>query len=139
MDCFEHNQIGGRYGHGKTSYQGQQTSMHRAVYCRQHQIPLETIKGLVVRHTCDNGRCINPEHLELGTYQENMDDKVQRGRSARGEAHGQVKLTGVNVQYIRDNYKARCPQFGTRALGRKFNLHNCTVSRIVRGENWSHV
>lgn len=36
--------------------------------------------GLVVRHKCDNGECINPEHMELGTQKENVHDMIARGR-----------------------------------------------------------
>jgi hypothetical protein len=50
---------------------------HRAVYEHFYgQIPA----GLVVRHKCDNGGCINPEHLELGTVADNNRDKIERGR-----------------------------------------------------------
>lgn len=34
-------------------------------------------KGLLVRHTCHNRNCINPDHLELGTYHDNMVDNYK--------------------------------------------------------------
>lgn len=42
-------------------------------------------EGLIIRHRCDNPSCVNPEHLEVGTYQENSDDMVSRGRHNNGQ------------------------------------------------------
>jgi hypothetical protein len=36
--------------------------------------------GMIVRHSCDSPGCVNPLHLMIGTYQDNMDDKMARGR-----------------------------------------------------------
>ncbi|CAH9016537.1 putative homing endonuclease [Vibrio phage 275E43-1] len=52
--------------------------VHRVVYELYHG---ELEQGLVVRHVCDNPKCINPEHLVSGTQQDNVQDRVQRGRS----------------------------------------------------------
>jgi hypothetical protein len=34
----------------------------------------------VVRHSCDNPPCVRPSHLLGGTMQDNVDDKMRRGR-----------------------------------------------------------
>jgi hypothetical protein len=54
-------------------------------------------KGLVVRHTCDNPLCINPDHLLIGTHNDNVQDKVNRGRQAKGTHNGRSKLTEPEV------------------------------------------
>jgi hypothetical protein len=37
-------------------------------------------EGLVIRHKCDNSKCINPEHMEVGTQKDNVHDAISRGR-----------------------------------------------------------
>ena len=49
--------------------------------------------GMDVCHKCDNRRCINPEHLFLGTRQENMTDAVSKGRQAKGSMLPHFKVT----------------------------------------------
>lgn len=70
-----------RDGYGRIDRGGRELLLHRYVYSITFGIILEP--GMVVRHKCDNPSCINPEHLELGTQLENMQDKILRNRPTK--------------------------------------------------------
>lgn len=57
----------------------------------------EITSGYVIRHTCDNPACVNPDHLIVGTHAENVADRVARDRSATGVKNGRAKLTEEQV------------------------------------------
>jgi hypothetical protein len=66
-------------------------------------------KDIVVRHKCDNRRCINIEHLEIGTRADNVKDRVERNRNAiqLGEINANSSLTNKNVVEILLNKENR--------------------------------
>lgn len=67
----------GQMGYGQAWYQGRAIGAHVLAYVAEHgPVP----KGSEVRHTCDTPRCVNPEHLILGTRRDNMRDMTARGR-----------------------------------------------------------
>lgn len=45
----------------------------------------------VVRHKCHNPACVNPDHLEGGSHQDNANDRVDRGTCPSGEDHWNYK------------------------------------------------
>lgn len=112
---------------------------HRAAYVAANNTSFEAIAGRVVRHSCDNPRCVNPAHLSLGPQQENIDFTVERKRQAKGSSHGMAELTEEAVRYIKANYKRRHKEFGGRALAARFGVHESTVSDIMCGYTWGHV
>jgi hypothetical protein len=67
----------GRGGYGRMTYEGVSQPAHRLAY---RAFVGEIPDGLYVLHTCDNRACINPEHLWLGTYSDNIRDAWAKGR-----------------------------------------------------------
>jgi hypothetical protein len=59
---------------------------HRLSYEMHNNVTID--KSVVICHTCDNAACINPMHLFIGTHADNVRDKVNKGRQAKGEKNG---------------------------------------------------
>jgi hypothetical protein len=81
----------------------------------------------VMRHKCDNPRCVNPNHLEPGTQAQNIQDIVVRGR------HGRRKLTEDEVAEIRSSTESN------RALATRFGVGIIAIRRSRIGETWKHL
>jgi len=65
------------FRYGQLIYRGARLLAHRASYLA---FIGDIEPGQVIRHTCDEGACVNPAHLRIGTQAENMADMVDRGR-----------------------------------------------------------
>ena len=84
-------------GYGMATVFGKSETIHRHIYrLSKGEIP----KGLFVLHKCDNKICINPEHLFLGTNQDNIDDMIQKDRKPKGDNHPQTVLTELKKQKL---------------------------------------
>lgn len=95
--------------------------------------------GACVMHTCDNTMCVNPNHLMLGTHQDNMRDRNSKGRQARlkGESNGNSKLTTKNVLNIRKLYSLG--EYSFKDLAKKFKVSKKLILNIVHRKAWKHV
>jgi hypothetical protein len=113
-------------------YKNISTNAHRIAYMIQHgSIP----DGMSVLHKCDNDKCINHEHLKLGDHAENMADRDERGRTAKGTRHGMVKLTPEQVKAIFDN-----PGNKTGVeLANEYGVSRAHISRIKLGRIWKEI
>lgn len=115
---------------------------HRVSFCLANSVTLDEIEGRVVRHQCDNPRCVNPSHLELGSHADNSHDMVSRGRDnpQRGEANCWHKLTESEVLAIRKLHDpAWHSGFGYKALAAMFGVSDRSVRRIIKREKWKHI
>lgn len=81
-NCWNWNKFKGVGGYGVMSFLGRRAYVHRVAYSllKDHTINVfqegrNTDTTLHVCHTCDNPSCINPEHLWIGTQEDNMKDR----------------------------------------------------------------
>lgn len=123
-------------GHSFNGFElsGKQQLAHRISWLFKHGIlPKENL----VCHTCDNRRCVNPNHLFLGSSQDNMNDKVVKGRAVggklKGEEHGKSKLTQEQIIAIRKS------NFTQKTLAQIYNVKQNTISMIKNNKIWKHL
>jgi predicted XRE-type DNA-binding protein len=138
-DCIEFKGYKNKGGYGQERSAGKVRLAHRIAYCKAKNIDIKQIDGLVVMHTCDNPPCVNPEHLRLGTQQENVDDMMKKGRhdfgGLVGEEHGKAKLTSEDVLRIREMVKFK----SQTEVARLFLICQPHVSDIVLRRRWAHL
>lgn len=94
--------------------------------------------GLNALHRCDVPCCVNPHHLFLGTNQDNVDDKMQKGRFKPmiGVNHGMAILTDEQVLEIRRRYAAGERQVD---LADAFGTDRQRIYQIVHRKQWKHI
>ena len=92
--------------------------------------------GLCVCHACDNRKCVNVEHLFLGTHRANSRDMVVKNRSAKGEKHGRSKLKEDEVKIIIRSYNNGIPKSKLASI---FNVSQDTIYNIMSMKTWAHI
>jgi hypothetical protein len=97
-------------------------------------------EGMYVCHKCDNPPCCNPAHLFLGTHDDNMRDKAEKGRvrggDVRGERNPHSKLTADQVLEIRRRAAKRERQCN---LAREFGITPQATWNIINRRVWKHI
>lgn len=105
-------------------------SVHRLILLAFHGDP---IVGNVGRHLNGNPRDNRPSNLSWGTHFDNMSDRKAHGRYAAGENHVMAKIASSQVTRIR-----KSSQTG-KSLSKEIGISESQISRIRRGESWSHI
>lgn len=127
--------LNGERGYGVGCFDGKTKGAHRYSY-ELHNGPIPD--GLFVCHRCDNRKCVNPDHLFLGTHQDNMDDMVAKGRDVgmfkSGERNPGAKLTADDVQRLRELAATGVSRI---ELAADFGISLTQVGKILRGEKWT--
>lgn len=121
-------------GYGSIGVGNRHVKAHRFSYTiHRGEIP----DGMLVCHHCDNPACVNPDHLFLGTADDNNKDRCNKGRGAIGEKSGAAKLSESDVIYIRDELKNH--RKGIRSMAREMGVTHTTIRQIVNRVIWKHI
>jgi hypothetical protein len=117
-------------GYGRIHIKGKDHLTHRLSY-ELHVGPVPD--EMFVCHKCDNPSCINPEHLFIGTIQDNHADMVQKGRNPRGEKQWNARL---NEDYVR---VIRLLKWTNKETAKLFGVTPDNIKHIRAGKRWAHV
>lgn len=91
-ECWPWKGTLNKQGYGAIGFKDRKPKgAHRVTYqITKGDIP----EGMVVMHTCDNPQCCNPKHLKLGTYSDNSEDMVSKGRGNPPKGNNNIHSKG---------------------------------------------
>ncbi len=154
--CWVWNSSKNKIGYGTFSLKCKSVKAHRVAWTISYgQTPKgDGYHGMCVLHKCDNRACCRPDHLFLGTQQDNVKDMVCKGRNktipwmqhprklfpertARGEKTASAKLTSAQVVEIRKLASER--KMSRKKIGEIFGVGENAVSKIFHRQTWAHV
>jgi hypothetical protein len=120
-------------GYGQLYLDGRAMRVHRAAFAAYvADIP----NGMCVLHKCDNPGCCNPDHLRIGTVDENVQDRVNKRRGAVGSRVNTAKLTEADIPEI---IRLRKGGLTLKKLGTMFGVNLSMIHRIIKGRCWKHL
>lgn len=130
-----------RKGYGRIGTHKKKKIAHRIAYSAVHG---GIQKGMCACHTCDNPRCCNPAHIFEGTFKDNTQDCIRKGRfkmpprnDVRGEKNGAARLNIEQVLDIKSKYRS-----GMRIMHICQHYPDVTrscIEGVVYGYNWKDV
>lgn len=129
MSCIDHGAKGTPTGYLRRKIGERNEYVHRAVLANKLGISIKDMGYAVARHTCDNARCINPDHLVIGTYRDNLQDQVDRCRNPKLPR----LFTEEQKKAIRLRYEPKDTHNGMSAMAREFKSSTATMHRIIHG------
>ena len=136
--CLEWIAGRNQQGYGGLEYHGKWWQAHRLAWSAlKGEIPA----GLCVLHRCDNPRCVNVDHLFLGTHLDNVNDCISKGRRTVliGEQRPSAKLSASEVKIIRARHHRFDRSNSMQKIANDYGLALTTIARIIKRVTWKHV
>lgn len=131
-ECIEWTGAADKDGYGTVKLKGRRVfKAHRLSYTLNiGPVP----DGLMVCHRCDNTKCVNPDHLFLGTAKDNKTDCVSKRRHVKGsELYWKAKLSEDDVRRIRSDTRS------SYDVGPEYGVTPNTVQNVRARRTWKHI
>ena len=130
-DCWEWIVAINSSGYGSFGYNGKVYSSSRfSWFLSSGKFPEDC-----VLHKCDNRKCVNPEHLFIGSAKDNSDDKINKGRwrghNIRGDLHWNTIIPVGDFASIFSRHKSG---ESIRSIARSYDVAMETVRKIIIGD-----
>ena len=126
--CWEFGNPKSKNTYHRITFGGKQYMSHRLSYeIANGKIP----DGMFICHTCDNPRCVNPDHLYAGTHKDNARDCVERGRR---NIHNYLDIDddsddiSITTMSIKRQTKDRL-----NTMGCKSDSYDDIINRVIDG------
>lgn len=132
--CYEWQGAVDKDGYGKICTNHRTLRPHRLAYGIAHNVELQPNQQL--NHKCHNRRCWNPEHVYIGTQQQNIADRDRDGCPTAGENHPRAKLTPETVMEIK---ALRKEGLSVTLLAKLAGVSTASISAILTGRTWKHL
>ena len=124
--CWESDYSTCHDGYPGISVNGSRTKASRVAYFLAYG---KYTKKLLVLHRCNNRKCINPNHLYLGTHQQNSDDMTKSGRAGKAI---------LNKEQVKEIVKMlRYDKYTYHEIGKRFGVSDTYIADIARGKSWN--
>ena len=129
------------YGYGRLQIDGKPLKAHRVAFqIFNGEIP----DGKIICHKCDVRCCVNPEHLFVGTWQDNVSDMMKKGRYKVG---GKPHPGGKNGRAILSDgdaaglllRKIRGEKVSPKAEAAAWGMSRSSIDRLINGKAWKHL
>lgn len=140
-DCWEWKGMPS-HKYGGFTFKGVKYAGHR--FALELKLGGPIPEGQMACHTCDNTRCVRPDHMFAGTPLDNMRDMILKGRRApslpinpaRGERVRTAKLSTRDVEEMRER---RRNKEKLNDLAADYGITASQVWRIASGRAWKHL
>ena len=136
--CWEWTARINRGGYGQFKLDGKFKTVSRLSY--EWAFGIELTPNQFICHKCDNRKCVNPDHLFVGTHTDNMRDMWTKGRGKTSEQIGSKnnnsKLTDDDIIKIKQRIKNKETNI---SIANDFNVTHVMISLIRNNKRWKHI